>query len=209
MTPDSNSAAASAEHVADRPRDEVAAQARNDAERAAMVAALADLEVGVVPRRQLDADRGRRRHEVEEGIVRLRHVRVHRVHHLLGRVRAGHGEHARVHLAHQVAAALACLRAEAAGDDDLAVGGERLADRVEALANRVVDEAAGVDDHQVGAGEGLRGRVALGAEPGQDQLGVGERLRAAERDEADLRRGAGDGRGFQRGIGHPRIFADR
>src|SRR4030095_17158016 len=37
------------QHVADRPRDEVAAQARDDAERAAVVAALADLEVGVVP----------------------------------------------------------------------------------------------------------------------------------------------------------------
>ena len=198
-----------AEDIADRPRDEVAAQARDDAERAAMVAALADLQVGVVLRRQLDADRRRRRHQVEEGIVRLRHMRVHGIHHFLGGVRAGHREHARMHLANQVAAALARLRAEAAGDDDLAVGGERLADRVEALANRVVDEAAGVDDHQVGAGEGLRGGIALGAEARQDQLGVGERLRAAERDEADPRRGAGDGRRFQRGIGHPRIFADR
>ena len=32
--------------------------------------------------------------------------------------------------------------------------------------HRVVDEAAGVDDHQVGAGEGLRGGVALGARAG-------------------------------------------
>ena len=46
------------------------------------------------------------------------------------------------------------LGAEAAGDDDLAVLGERLADRVERFGDRGVDEAAGVDDHQVGAGVG-------------------------------------------------------
>jgi hypothetical protein len=37
-----------AEHIADRSRDQVAAHARDDAERAAVVAAFADLEVGVV-----------------------------------------------------------------------------------------------------------------------------------------------------------------
>src|SRR5690242_15965659 len=41
-----------AEHLADRARDEIAAHRRNDAERAAVVAALADLEVGVMARCQ-------------------------------------------------------------------------------------------------------------------------------------------------------------
>ena len=80
-----------------------------------------------------------------ERIVRLRQVRVHRVHHFVGRMRAGDGEHLRVRLAHDVA-----LGAEAAGDDDLAVLGERLADGVQRFLDRGVDEAAGVDDHQVG-----------------------------------------------------------
>ncbi len=44
------------EHLADRARDEVAAHRRNDAERAAMVAAFADLQIRVVRRRQLDTD---------------------------------------------------------------------------------------------------------------------------------------------------------
>ncbi len=51
-------------------------------------------------------------------------------------------------LAHEVAAVLG---AEAAGDDDLAVLGERLADGVERFGHGRVDEAAGVDDDEVGA----------------------------------------------------------
>jgi hypothetical protein len=81
------------------------------------------------------------------------------------------------------------LGAQAAGDDDLAVLGQRLADGVQAFLDGVVDEAAGVDDHQVGALEGLGGLVALGAQLGEDQLGVGQRLGAAQADEADLGRG--------------------
>ena len=195
-----------AEHIADRPRHQVAAHARDDAERAAVVAAFADLEIRVMLGRELDAGRG---HEVDERVVRLRAVQVHRIHHLVRRMRAGDGEHARVHLAHQVAACLACLRAETAGDDDLAVFSERLADRVQAFLDRVVDEAAGVDDHQVGPGKSLRGLVALGAQLGEDQLGIGEGLRAAQRDEADLRRGRCGGRRGKRMGNHRAIFADR
>ncbi len=192
------------QHVADRPRDEVAAQAGDDAERAAVVAAFADLQVGVVLRGQLDARTlDESRHQVDEGVVRLGHVPVHGVHHLLGRVRPGHGQHLGVDLPDQIAAAcarvLSTLGAQAAGHDDAAVLGQRLADRVQAFLHRVVDEAAGVDDHQVGAGERLAGAVALGAELGEDELGVGQRLRAAERDEAD----GGSG------VGHRGIVPDR
>jgi hypothetical protein len=48
-----------------------------------------------------------------------------------------------------------------------------------------VDEAAGVDDDEVGALVGRRDLVALGAQLGEDALGVDQRLRAAEADEAD------------------------
>ena len=57
-------------------------------------------------------------------------------------------EHLRMRVADEVAAV---LRAEAAGDDHLAVLGERLADRVERFGDRGVDEAAGVDDDEIGA----------------------------------------------------------
>ena len=56
-----------AQHVGRRARHEVAAQFRNDAEAAAVVAALGNLQIGVVPRRQLDAFR---RHQIEKRIVR-------------------------------------------------------------------------------------------------------------------------------------------
>ena len=44
-----------AQHVVGRARDEVAAQFRDDAEAAAVVAALRNLQIRVVPRRQFDA----------------------------------------------------------------------------------------------------------------------------------------------------------
>src|SRR5206468_8501907 len=52
---------------------------------------------------------------------------------------------------------------------------------------RGIDEAAGVDDHQVGAGVGLARDVALGAQLREDALGVDQRFRTAVRDEPDFR----------------------
>jgi len=71
------------------------------------------------------------------------------------------------------------LDPQTAGDDHLAVLGERFADRVERLLDRGVDEAAGVDDDEVGAGVVGRGDVALGAKLGEDALGIDQRLRTA------------------------------
>ena len=178
------------QHVADRARHQVAAHRRDDAESAAVVAAFADLEVGVMPRRELDAgDAKRIGHQIDKGVVRLGQVQVHRVHDFLGGVRARDGEHAGVHLFDQVAAAVAGLGAQATGDDDLAVGRQRFADGVQAFAHGVVNEAAGVDDDQVSALESLGGFVTLGAQAGQDQFGIGQRLRAAQADKTDARRG--------------------
>jgi hypothetical protein len=67
--------------------------------------------------------------------------------------------------------------AQAPRDDHLAVLGERLADRLERLLDRGVDEAAGVDDDEVGTGVILGGFVALGAQLREDALGVDQRLR--------------------------------
>ena len=145
-----------------------------------MVAAFGDLQIGVVPGRELDA---LGRHEVGEGIVRLGQVRVHRRHHFVGRVRPGDREHPGVGLLDDVA-----LGAEAAGDDDLAVLGERFADGIERLLHRRIDETAGVDHDQVRVCVGRRDDVALGAKLRQDALGIDQRLGAAERDETDLGR---------------------
>ena len=166
-----------------------------------MVAAFADLQVGIVLRRQLDADfADRGRQKIDERIVRLRQMLVHRRHHLGRGVRSGHREHFRMRCADERAAVLG---AEAAGDDDLAVFGQCLADRGQRLGDRGVDEAAGIDDHQVGAFVARRDRVTLGGQPRQDLLGVDQRLRAAERDEAHARRRCGAGaRTDRRGLRH-------
>ena len=71
---------------------------------------------------------------------------VHRLEHALVLLRAGDREHVREALGD-----LLGLGAHAAGDDHLAVLGERVADRVERFRLRAVEEAAGVDDDEVGA----------------------------------------------------------
>ena len=73
----------------------------------------------------------------------------------------------------------AFFRPQAAGHDDLSVLLERFANGVERFLDGVVDEAAGIDDDEVGAGVVGRGRVALGAQLREDALGVDERFRAA------------------------------
>ena len=67
--------------------------------------------------------------------------------------------------------------AQAPRHHDLAIFGERLADRLQGFLDRGVDEAAGVDDDEVGAGVILGGFVALGAQLREDALGVDQRLR--------------------------------
>ena len=180
-----------AEHVGRGAADEVAAQARDDAEAAAVIAAFGDLQVRVVARRELDA---LRRHEIDERIVRRRDRRVHGRDDGFVLMRPRDREHVRVRVANDVR-----FGAEAARDDDAAVLGERFADRVERLGARAVQEPARVDDDDVGA-RVVGGRlVTLGAQLAQDSLGIDERLRAAEAHEADFGR-----MGFRSGFRHLR-----
>ena len=53
-----------------------------------------------------------------------------------------------------------------------------------------VEKAAGVDDDRVRPGVAARKLVAFGAQAGEDAFAVDERLRAAERNEGNARRGA-------------------
>ena len=81
-----------AQHVGRRPRNEVAAQLGDDAEGAAVVAALGNLQIGVVPRRELDA---LGRHQIEKRIVLRRRRAVHGLEHALVLLRAGDRQHVR------------------------------------------------------------------------------------------------------------------
>ena len=98
--------------------------------------------------RELDALRG---NEIDERVVRLRQMLVHGRHDFRRRMRTGDREHLRVRILDERAAVLG---AEAAGHDDLAVLGERLADRVQRFGDGGIDEAAGIDDDEIGAGVG-------------------------------------------------------
>ena len=134
-----------------------------------------------MPRRQLDA---LRRHEIDKGIVRLRQMCVHGAHHVVRCMRSRHGEHAWVGFANNCAA---LLRAETAGHDHLAVFRQRFADCIERFLDRSIDESACIDDDEIGAFVRRRDRIAFGAKLRDDLLGINERLRTAERDEADAR----------------------
>ena len=162
-----------AQHRIDPPAGELPAQLRDDAERAGVIAALGNLEIAVVPRRQLHIGL---RDQVDVGPLRRRCGFVHRLDHRLVLVRAGHREHLREARADHLG-----LLAHAAGHDHAAVLGDGLADRLEAFLLGGVEEAAGVDQHHVGPGViGAHG-IAVGAQAGEDAFAVDQRLGAAER----------------------------
>src|SRR4029077_18139737 len=112
-----------AQYVRGRPRNEVAPQLRDDAEATAIVAALGNLQVGVMPRRELDA---LGRQQIEERIVLRRRRAMDGLDYALVLLRAGDGEHARI-----MRDDLLGLRTHAAGDDHLAVRANRLANSCE------------------------------------------------------------------------------
>src|SRR3546814_2399391 len=94
-------------------RDEIASQAGDDAERAAVVAALRNLQIAVVPRRELEPAFG---DEVEESVGRHRRRVMDRADHLFILMRAGDREHTREARTDRFG-----FLAHAAGDDDAAV----------------------------------------------------------------------------------------
>ena len=114
--------------------------------------------------------------------MRFGQMLMHRFHHARGIVRPGDREHRRVRFPDQIG-----FETQATRDDDLAVLGQRLADGAQRLLDRRVDEAAGVDDDEVGAGVVGRGDVALGPELGEDPFRVYKCLGTAEGNEPDFR----------------------
>ena len=155
-----------------------------------MVAALGDLQVGVMPRRQLHS---LRRNEIEKRLVRRRQVFVNGGHDFFVALRTGDLQHLRMPVEN-----LLRLGAEAAGHDDLAVFRQGLPDRFQRLVHGRVDESAGVHDHEIGLAVGGGDFIALGAQAGQNALGIHQSLRAAQTHEAHFGALANDG--FQRMI---------
>src|SRR5262249_60678345 len=81
-------------------------------------------------------------------------------------------------------------------------GSDALADAQRTSARlRGFEEAAGIDDHDVGAAMPTRELVTLCAQPGEDALGIDQRLGAAERYERDFRGRVGHGTCIEREMG--------
>ena len=140
-------------------------------------------------RRQLEALFG---HQVEEAIGHRGQVLMHRIDHILVLVRPGNGQHRGVGLADQL-----LLDAQAAGNDDATVFVKGFADGFERFLLGTVEKAAGIDQHDIGAGIVAAEGVALRAQGGHDAFAVDEGLGAAEADEADFRRLAHESVNFQ------------
>ena len=166
-----------AQHVGGRTGYQIAAERRDDAEGAAVVAAFRNLEIGVVARRQLDA---LRRQKIDERFVRRRGRLVHGGHDALIGLRSGNGEHVGMPFADNVG-----LGAEASGNDHAAVFGKCRADGVEQLVARRIEEPTGVDDNQIGAVMLSGDFIAFGAQAREDAFGIHKGLRASEADKAD------------------------
>ena len=114
--------------------------------------------------------------------MRLGQVLMHRLHHAVRVVRPRNRQHGRMGSLYN-----AFFRAQATGNNDLAVFRQRLADGIQRFLDRRVDEAAGVDDDEIGAGVVRRGDITLGPQLGEDALRVYKCLGTAERNKPDFR----------------------
>ncbi len=170
-----------AQDVVGRTRHQIAAQLRNNAKAAAVVAAFGYFQIGVMPRRQLDA---LRRHQVNMRVMDRRQRAMHRFEHALILLRSGDRQYAGVG-----GLDLLGLRAHATGDDHFAVFGHRFADGAERFLLGAVEEPAGVDDDEVGAVVLARQLIPFRAQPRDDALGIHQRLGASQRNKADFGRG--------------------
>jgi hypothetical protein len=107
-------------------------------------------------------------------------------------VRAGHGQNIGEPRADRLG-----LVAHAPGHDHAAIFGNRLADRGQAFLLGRIEEAAGVDQNDIGPGIVGAHRIAIGAQAGEDAFGIDERLGTAEADQSDaLGLGGGGGVDF-------------
>ncbi len=78
------------------------------------------------------------------------------------------------------------LVAHAAGDDDLAIFGHGLADRVEGFLLGAIQKTTGVDHDNIGVVVGRRNLVAVEFQLGENAFGIHQGLGAPEGDEADF-----------------------
>ena len=148
-----------------------------------MVAPLADLQISVVLGREFDP---LRRYEVQEWIMWLRQVLVHRIHDLLRGVGSSDGQYRGVHCRHQITPGIRLLGTQTPCDDDAAIFSECFTDCVQTLLDRIVDKPASVNNYEVCTLKGFGCLVTLRTQLSKDQLGIGQCFRATQADKADF-----------------------
>ena len=104
-----------------------------------MIATFGNLDVGIVPGRELYS---LRRNQAGVRVVRLRQVHVYRRHDFRQSMGAGNRQHLRMGLFYHIATAFG---AEAARDDDLAVFRQSLADGIQGFST-ALSRSRSVDD---------------------------------------------------------------
>ncbi len=166
---------------------ERAAQLRNDAERAGMIAALGDLDVRGVARR---GDHARRQVVIEK---RRRRSGQHTQVAIHGFENSLHfaGPHDGIHFRNLFENLIAKSLDKASGDDELARRAKflvlgHLQNRVDGLFLRRLDEAARIDDEDLGFIRSRRQFVAFARKNTHHHLAIHEVLRATQANESDL-----------------------
>ena len=138
--------------------------------------------VRVVLGRQAHAALG---HEFVPGVVRARQRLFDHGEHFVNTVGPRHAQNLGHTLGDEVRTVFFGFAAQAAANNDAAVFFKRFGNCLQAFFNGFIDEAAGVDDDEVGVLIGRADAVAARAQLRHNTLGVDERLRAAERNKAD------------------------
>ena len=90
-------------------------------------------------------------------------MRMHVLQNLIGGMRTGNRQHARMRVADNIS-----LCPKTTGNNNLAILGQCLANRVQRFFNGGIDKAAGIDDHQIGTFIRRRNQVTLGTQSGKD-----------------------------------------
>ena len=169
----------------------LSAQLRNDAERAGMIAAFGDLDVRGMLRRRENA-----RREIVIQIRRQAAALAAPARNSPSDGRQNSFDFAcsddRVHFRNLLANLVAVALDQASGDDQFFRAAEflvlgHLQDRVDRFFLRGRDEAAGVDDQDVGFVGARREFVAVARENAHHHLAIDEVLRASQADKSDFR----------------------
>ena len=172
------------QHFTDRAAHQRTTQLRNDAESAIVVTTFTDLQIGVMLGRQLETGR---RHEIESRIVRLRKVLVHQLIDEIKFARTRHPQNLRAMSQHVVFTRQRFARTQTARDDHATVFCQRFTDGFDALGHGFVQEAARIDDHQIGIVVRADQTIAFRTQTRHDDFRVHERLRATHGNETDRR----------------------